>query len=203
MSTHLDATAALDAMLGHEAWAAIRLRDSGTVTLVGGSRSELERLVDVPLEEGVPADGRRFDRLVAIPFRQVAERGFEAHDDGTPLTVVDIDSEAEVPLADLVAALPREDIGFLDRGGFDTSDEEYGVVVDAIIRDEIGHGEGANLVVGRHYRAQVEDWGAGQGPDRVRPAARAGARRLLDLRLLHRRPVPRRRQPRAARLGAG
>jgi phenazine biosynthesis protein phzE len=154
-----DATAALDAMLGHEAWAAIRLRDSGTVTLVGGTRSEVERLVDVPLEDGVPADGRRFDRLVAIPFRQVAERGFEAHDDGTPLTVVDIDTETEVPLADLVAALPREEVTFLDRGGFDTSDEEYGVVVDAIIRDEIGHGEGANLVVGRHYRAQVDDWG--------------------------------------------
>ena len=108
----------------------------------------------------MPDPGRRFDRLVAIPFRQVAERGFEAHDDGTPLTVVDIEQETEVPLAELLAALPREELTFADRGGFDTSDEEYGVVVDAIIRDEIGHGEGANLVVGRHYRAQVEDWDA-------------------------------------------
>ena len=157
---NLDATAALAAMLGHEVWAVIRLRDSGTVTLVGGRRSVAERLVDVPLDEGVPEEGRRFDRLVAIPFRQVYERGFEAHDDGTPLTVVDIDQETEVPLADLLAALPREEVTFSDRGGFDTSDEEYGVVVDAIIRDEIGHGEGANLVIGRHYRAQVEDWGA-------------------------------------------
>ena len=57
MDALLDATAALDAMLGHEAWAAIRLRDSATVTLVGGARSEVERLVDVPLEEGVPAGG--------------------------------------------------------------------------------------------------------------------------------------------------
>ena len=160
MSTHLDPAAALEAMLGHEAWAAIRLRDAATVTLVGGRRSEVERLVDVPLEEGVPEDGRRFDRLVAIPFRQVRERGFEAHDDGAPLVVVDIDLETEVALGDLLAALPREELTFADRGGFDTSDEEYGVVVDAIIRDEIGHGEGANLVVGRHYRAQVEDWDA-------------------------------------------
>ena len=160
MSTHLDPATALEAMRGHEAWAAIRLRDAATVTLVGGRRSEVERLVDVPLEEGVPEDGRRFDRLVAIPFRQVRERGFEAHDDGTPLVVVDIDLETEVPLGDLLAALPHEEVTFADRGGFDTSDEEYGVVVDAIIRDEIGHGEGANLVVGRHYRAQVEDWDA-------------------------------------------
>jgi phenazine biosynthesis protein phzE len=159
-TTSPDAAATLDALLGHEAWAVIRLRDASTVTLVGGFRSEVESLSDVPLADGVPEAGRRFDRLVAIPFRQVRERGFEAHDDGTPLTVVDIDLEAEVPLADLLEALPREEIGFADRGGFDTSDEEYAVVVDAIIREEIGNGEGANLVVGRHYRAQVEDWDA-------------------------------------------
>jgi phenazine biosynthesis protein phzE len=157
-----DATAALEAMLGHQAWAAIRLRDSATVTLVGGSRNEVERLLDVPLDEGAPPDGRRFDRLVAIPFRQVAERGFEAHDDGTPLTVVDIEQEAEVTLSELVAALPDEPIEFADRGGFDSSDEEYAVVVEAIIEEEIGNGEGANLVIGRHYRAQVEDWDAGK-----------------------------------------
>jgi phenazine biosynthesis protein phzE len=150
---------ALDAMLRHEAWAVVRLRDSSTVTLVGGTRSEVERLVDVPLEEGPAPAGRRFDRLVAIPFRQVAERGFEAHDDGTPLVVVDIGSEAEVPLAELVAVLPDELVEFTDRGGFDTSDEEYGDVVEAIIDDEIGNGEGANLVIARHYRAEVADWG--------------------------------------------
>ncbi len=48
------AAEALDALLAHEAWAVIRLRDSATVTLVAGSRSEVERLADVPLEEGPP-----------------------------------------------------------------------------------------------------------------------------------------------------
>jgi 2-amino-4-deoxychorismate synthase len=156
----IDATAALEAIVGHEAWAVVRLRDSADVTLVAGTRSEVERLVDVPVEDGPPPLGRRFDRLLAIPFRQVAERGFEAHDDGTPLTVVDIDVEVEVPLEQLLDALPDEEVTFADPGGFETSDEEYGEVVDAIIRDEIGNGEGANLVVGRHYRAQLEEWGA-------------------------------------------
>jgi 2-amino-4-deoxychorismate synthase len=158
--TPLRAADALDALLRHEAWAAIRLRDAATVTLVGGTRSEIERLTDVPLEEGAPQDGRRFDRLLAIPYRQVAERGFEAHEDGTPLVAVDIDLEAEVPLADLLAVLPDEVVEFADRGGFETTDEEYGVVVEAIIEEEIGNGEGANLVIGRHYRAQLEDWDA-------------------------------------------
>ncbi len=152
------ALSALGALMGHEAWAVVRLRDSATVTMVGGTRSEVESLMDVPLEDGPPAEGRRFDRLLAVPFRQVGERGFEAHDDGAPLTVVHIDSETEVAVGALLAALPDEPVEFEDRGGFETSDEEYAEVVDRIISDEIGNGEGANLVVGRHYRAQLADW---------------------------------------------
>jgi 2-amino-4-deoxychorismate synthase len=162
MSTPLSSSAAhaLDALVRHEAWAAIRLRDAATVTLVGGTRSEVESLTDVPLEQGVPAEGRRFDRLLAVPFRQVRERGFAANDDDAPLTVVEIDTEVDIPLAEMLAALPDEEVEFEDRGGFETSDEEYAAVVDRIIRDEIGNGEGANLVVGRHYRAQLRDWDA-------------------------------------------
>jgi phenazine biosynthesis protein phzE len=156
------AGAALEQLQGHEAWAVIRFKDAPTVTLVGGSPSELESLMDVPLDEGSPTPGRRFDRLLAVPFRQVAERGFEAHDDGTPLTVVDIEYEAELPLGELLEALPSATIGFTDRGGFETSDDEYAAVVRRIIDDEIGNGEGANLVVGRHYRAQLESWGAAE-----------------------------------------
>jgi len=144
--------------MGQEAWAVIRLRESPTVTMVGGSLTHLENLADIPLEEGVPDEGRHFDRLVAVPFRQVTERGFVAHDDGTPLAVVDIATEREVPLVELVAALPDEEIAFEDEGGFDTSDEDYASVVAQIIREEIGNGEGANLVVGRHYRAQLREW---------------------------------------------
>ena len=154
---------AFEGLLQHEAWAAIRLSprfagDATTVTLVGGSLSEVESILDVPLEEGPPPDGRRFDRLVAIPFRQVAERGFEAHDDGTPLAVVDITTEIDLPVEDVLELLEDDGIDFVDRGGFETSDTDYADVVEAIIRDEIGQGEGANLVVGRHYRAVVADW---------------------------------------------
>ncbi len=156
----LSATAALEELLGHEAWAVVRLRDSPTVTLVGGPLTRVATLADIPLEEGVPEPGRRFDRLVAVPFRQVLERGFVAHDDGTPLAVVELETEREVLLDELVAALPDEDVAFEDAGGFETSDEDYAEVVARIIREEIGHGEGANLVVGRHYRAQLRDWSA-------------------------------------------
>jgi phenazine biosynthesis protein phzE len=175
-ATPMSAADALEQVIGQQAWAVIRLRDSDTVTLVGGPLVEARRLADIPLVEGVPAVGRRFDTLVAVPFRQVAERGFEVHDDGTPLAVVRIESEAEIPLADLVAALPDEDVEFTDRGGFETSDDAYADMVGRIIADEIGNGEGANLVVGRHYRAQLADW----DPETGTAKALTVLRRLLE-----------------------
>ncbi len=156
------ARTALARLQEHEAWAVIRLRDSDSVTLVGGALDRVETLADIPLEAGVPEAGQRFDRLVAVPFRQVRERGFTAYDDHAPLAVVRIATQTEIPLAEAVAALPDEEITFDDRGGFETGDDEYAAMVQRIIDDEIGNGEGANLVVGRRYRAKVADWGAGK-----------------------------------------
>jgi len=76
----------------HEAWAIIRRStragDRDTVGLVGGRHHVVESVLGVPLEDGPPNGGHVADRLLAIPFRQVAERGFEAHDDGTPQLAV-------------------------------------------------------------------------------------------------------------------
>ena len=156
----VDVSTALTRIQGQEAWAVIRLGSSDTAFLVGGTLERPDRLTDIDLPSGPPAPGRQFDRLLAVPYRQVAERGFVAYDDGTPLAAVAIESEYEVPLADLVAALPQDTIDYVDRGGFETSDEDYAEVVRTIIADEIGNGEGANLVVGRRYRAHLQDWNA-------------------------------------------
>jgi phenazine biosynthesis protein phzE len=164
MTRSTDARDAIAAIQGHEAWALIRrstrVGGKDTIGALGGRRWVAESLLDVPLETGVPQAGHTVDRLVAVPFRQVAERGFDAHDDGTPLVVVDVETEIELSVADVVEALPDGSIDFVDRGGFETSDAEYEKVVESIIRDEIGQGEGANLVIGRHYRAVVADWSA-------------------------------------------
>ncbi|MEZ0577662.1 anthranilate synthase family protein [Nocardioides sp. MH1] len=155
---------AITAIQGHEAWAIIRRStragDRDTVGVLGGRRWVADSIMDIPLEEGPPAEGRQCDRLVAVPFRQVTERGFQAHDDGTPLVVVDVEEEREYAVAEVIDAIDPVDVDFTDRGGFETADGDYAKVVEAIIKDEIGQGEGANLVIGRHYRAVVADWDA-------------------------------------------
>ncbi|WP_107705176.1 anthranilate synthase family protein [Nocardioides allogilvus] len=150
--------ALLEQVQGQEAWAVIRRKAAPTAGIIGGTRSEVDSILDIPLEEGVPEPGRSADRLVAVPFRQIAERGFDVIDDGTPLVVVDITEEHEVGVDDLIDALPDVPVEFSDRGGFGVDDDDYATIVERIILDEIGQGEGANLVIGRHYRAVVADW---------------------------------------------
>jgi len=147
----------LDDLLAAPAFALIRVRDSDTVTLVAGPRTDLEALADIPLRTG--DQGPRWDSLVLVPFAQVRERGFEAHQDGTPLSVIEAEIQREVPLVELLSALPDTPIELADRGGFETSDDDYAEMVRHVIDEEIGCGEGANLVIGRHYRARVADWG--------------------------------------------
>ncbi len=150
----------LESIQGHGAWALIRRKAEPTAGLIGGTPTQVASLLDIDLEEGVPQSGKIADRLVAVPFRQVRERGFEAIDDGTPLVVVAIAEEHEVGVPDLIDALPDAPVEFDDVGGFETSDADYADVVRRVIEDEIGRGEGANAVIGRHYRAKLRDFDA-------------------------------------------
>jgi 2-amino-4-deoxychorismate synthase len=152
----------LDDVVSHPAFALIRLHGADTVTLLGGTRVDHDDLGGVPLEQGPPPTGRRYDRLLCVPYAQIRERGFEAHDDGTPLTSIDIDLEASIPTAELLTLLPDDPVETVGPQGFDIGDEEYARIVGRIITDEIGNGEGANLVIGRTYTATVADWDTGK-----------------------------------------
>jgi phenazine biosynthesis protein phzE len=145
-----------DDLFAHEAFALIRMRGADTVTLLAGARTDIESLADVPLAATTQAG---WQSLVLVPFAQVQERGFVAHQDGTPLSVIRADVRREVALEDVLAGLPDVPVEFADRGGFETSDADYASLVRTVIDREIGQGEGANLVIGRKYRATVSDWG--------------------------------------------
>ncbi|MEJ7628784.1 MAG: anthranilate synthase family protein [Nocardioidaceae bacterium] len=149
---------ALTSVLSGPAWALIRLPGAADVTVLGGVRRDHAVLSDVPLESGQPQRERRFDRLLCVPFAQIRERGFEAHDDGTPLSSIDIDTETSVPIADIEALASHEPSQTTGSAGFVIGDDEYARLVETVIRDEIGNGEGANLVIARDYLATLDGW---------------------------------------------
>ncbi|MFD4019630.1 anthranilate synthase family protein [Streptomyces sindenensis] len=125
-------------------------RDHDHVELLIGGVREADRLADLPVG---PAPA-----LALVPFRQIAERGFDVRDDGTPLSVLVADEFHELELAEVLAALPAHDVTVSDRG-FDVPDEEYADIVRRVIRDEIGQGEGANFVIRRTFRGEIPGFG--------------------------------------------
>lgn len=147
-----------EVIAAYPAYALIRMRDSDDVTVIGGQRADLEQIADLPLTPGVPAGGPQWDHLLLVPYEQVRERGFETHEDGTPLSAIRVECEVHLTVDHALEVLPETSLDFTDRGGFETSDEDYADLVNHVIADEIGQGEGANVVIARNYRARVADW---------------------------------------------
>ncbi|MER5642272.1 anthranilate synthase family protein [Kitasatospora sp. NPDC002227] len=128
-----------------------------TVELLIGEVGTYDTLAELPVPAGVPAGGPRHDLLALIPYRQIRERGFAAHDDGTPLQALAVQEQYALPVAQLLPALPELAVT-LSGGAFDIDDTEYADIVRRVIRDEIGRGEGANFVIRRDFRATLENF---------------------------------------------
>lgn len=126
--------------------------------MLTGPVSAVDRLADIALPTGPADGGARTDALALIPFRQIRERGFDVRDDGTPLLVLHPEESLELPLADLLDALPDTPVRVED-GAFDIGDDAYAGIVGRVIEDEIGRGEGANFVIRRTFRGHVPDFG--------------------------------------------
>ncbi|MFE7750469.1 anthranilate synthase family protein [Streptomyces sp. NPDC057428] len=138
-------------------------RDHDTVEILTGEVHEVDRLAALPVGER--------PSLALVPFRQIAERGFDVRDDGTPLAVLVADEVYEVPLAEVLAQLPGHGVR-VEGGGFDVPDDAYEDIVRRVVEEEIGRGEGANFVIRRTFGGEIPGFG--------RAEALALFRRLLE-----------------------
>ncbi|MFD0272042.1 anthranilate synthase family protein [Streptomyces sp. NPDC127106] len=137
-----------------------------------GEFTEAAALADIPLAGVEPGAGNRQDVLALVPYRQLAERGFEAPDDGTPLLAMTIAEQAQVPLGTVLDRIPDAPVQLVPGGDFDIDDDTYAETVRRVIADEIGTGEGANFVLKRSFVADISDYSVG--------AALRFFRRLLE-----------------------
>ncbi|TDU77092.1 anthranilate synthase family protein [Streptomyces sp. KS 21] len=145
---------------------------TGHLDLFLGEFAEAATLADVPLRDVEAGAGARQDVLTLVPYRQLAERGFEAPDDGTPLLAMVIEEQAQVPLAAVLAGIPDAPVHLATGGDFDIDDETYAETVRRVIADEIGTGAGANFVMKRSFVADISEYSVG--------AALRFFRRLLE-----------------------
>ncbi|WP_299520104.1 chorismate-binding protein [uncultured Serinicoccus sp.] len=132
-----------------QAWAILWREGQDEVDVLVGEVADLELLSQIPRPRGgVPV-------LAMVPFRQIAERGFDARQDDTPLRVLQPTRTARVGLQELVSALPERPVQ-LTGEHFSVEDADYARTVGRVIEEEIGEGEGANFVIRRDVLAHCE-----------------------------------------------
>lgn len=130
----------------------------GVLDILVGEVSHPETLAGIPLPESSEATGApRHEVLALVPYRQIAERGFTGHDDGTPLVALGVTAQETAPLAAVLQRLPDEPIRTTS-ARFDVDDDAYAETVRRIITDEIGTGEGANFVIKRTFTVDISDY---------------------------------------------
>lgn len=145
----------LDEVLAEDPPPFALIHREGRLEILVGEVGEYPSLADLPLS--ATAEGH--DLLALVPFRQIAERGFECVDDNTPLLALKVTAQAEVPVGEARARI--EDVPCeLSAEGFDIDDESYAAIVRDVLENEIGRGLGANFVIKRTYEARI----AGYGP---------------------------------------
>jgi phenazine biosynthesis protein phzE len=130
--------------------------ENAHVEILTGEVCEVSGLPELPLPEG-PADGARHDLLVAVPYRQITERGFACRDDHAPLLALRVREQTRVSREQALTGLPDLDVK-VSGAGFDIGDEEYAAVVERVLRDEIGQGAGSNFVIRRSFVARLDDY---------------------------------------------
>ncbi|CAG7617441.1 anthranilate synthase family protein [Actinacidiphila bryophytorum] len=128
----------------------------GTVDVLVGDVSPYASLADLPLTDLPPA-GARPEVLVLVPYRQLAERGFAAPDDGEPLLAMSVSGHQQLPVSEVAARVPQAPAALSNRR-FDVEDEEYADLVRRVVADEIGTGEGANFVIKRSLLVDIGDY---------------------------------------------
>ncbi|HEX5856926.1 MAG TPA: chorismate-binding protein [Microbacterium sp.] len=137
---------------GEAPFALIAREGSPDVEILTGDVVDVDLLADIPLTD---AAGVAQEVLALVPYRQVRERGFAAHDDGAPLRCLIVRDRAKVSVERALATLPSDPVALSD-AGFDISDDVYAGIVETVIADEIGRGEGANFVIRRDFTAGVD-----------------------------------------------
>ncbi|MFI9333069.1 anthranilate synthase family protein [Kitasatospora sp. NPDC052868] len=129
-------------------------------------------LAEVPVGPATATGRARYDTLVLLPFRQIAERGFAVVDDGAPLLSMVVDSHTAVPVEEALARIADLPLQVAE-GAFDVDDDAYARIVREIIGNEIGRGAGANFVIKRSFLTEIADY--------TPAAALTVFRRLLEL----------------------
>ncbi|GAB2483128.1 phenazine biosynthesis protein PhzE [Promicromonospora xylanilytica] len=125
------------------------------VDVLAGDVTYPGRLADVALPAPVRTGTPAHDVLLLLPYAQLAERGFEAPDDGTRLVALTVTDSLQVPFDDVLGRVADRPLAWSGES-VEPDDAGYAERVRRVISDEIATGQGANFVLRRTFTAQLD-----------------------------------------------
>jgi phenazine biosynthesis protein phzE len=132
-----------------------------TVEVLLGPVGTYDTLAELPVSQDGATGRPEHDLLALVPYRQIRERGFPARDDGTPLRALRVRESHALPVAEALDALtgiaPERPVE-LRKAGFQTDDDAYAAIVERVLAEEIGRGEGANFVIRRDFTGVLPEF---------------------------------------------
>ncbi len=136
-------------------FAIIKKKFEEKALILEGEAFALDLLSEIPRKQGKDPQGEIYDTISLLPFCQLKERQFRVHDAGEKILCIQIQKQTRIDLEDLIHILPTEKVSLEKGVSYDYSFEEYGQIIQAIVEEEIGNGEGANFVIPRKGEAQI------------------------------------------------
>ncbi|MGK3958991.1 anthranilate synthase family protein [Sorangium sp. So ce118] len=126
-----------------------------TLEVMAGAERILAELGDLDQIQARQRAKGRWGTLVVVPYRHIAERGFTVKDDQKPTLALCVYEYQTLPLEAALAALPDAQVS-LRSSAFTPDDAAYADIVERIIRQEIGTGEGSNFVIKRTLTGELD-----------------------------------------------
>ncbi|MFH1564590.1 MAG: chorismate-binding protein [bacterium] len=135
-------------------FAIIKRKEDDKFLFFEGNLVELDKLSDIPRKSGKG----EFHTLSIIPFSQIKERGFSAHDDGAKILRMEIEKQTRHSAEEIFKFLPSEQIVLDGDVRYNYTEKEYGELIKNVVENEIGNGEGANFVIPRKGEVKIKDF---------------------------------------------
>lgn len=127
------------------------------VLFLEGDIELLSSLSELTLDVPDPT-GSTLSQLVLLPFNQLKEKGYACIDDGEQVIVMHINKQQHYPVNAFIEAIEEQHVQPKNLR-FDLDNREYGEVVNAVINQEIGAGEGSNFVISRSLEGDIAGFG--------------------------------------------
>ncbi len=143
---------------GEKAFCLIQKQDSEDIVVLIGEPYRFNRIKQIPRRCGDTKHRRVFDTVSVVPFCQIKERGYDCLDDDEKIRTIGIDIQMEVPLIDLVTAITDLPPIMETDIFYDTTEKQYAEIIQDIIDNEIGNGEGANFVIPRNASGNIKNF---------------------------------------------